>query len=253
MVNVVAVSSQQCCVTSRPFSSGVKRDIPGPPRLSSEIPGLMHACGHDFIAVATPPGDSRWVWSPSLGTHTEKLISSWSREKLNGAPQLSWIPGSLTMVVILAPLLCCIARRRVGTAVISPCLIHEWSRGEFQVSFQRQGEPCHGPSLKGRLCDCHGWPIHHSSSRPSAATVLPSSGIPWSGRDGLRGKRHGCQHYPLTPLPLQKGPIRLPLCLEDRESQEPAQTLQKGRSPGLQVARFRCIRSLEGPATNNTA
>ncbi len=209
----------------------------------SEIPGCMHACGHDFhtanllgTALALQAGE------PIQGTL--KLIFQPAEEKLNGALKILET-GILDDVQVIFGLHCCAAYGR-GTVISRPGFMNG-AVDEFQVSFQGKGSHACRPHLSADPVIMLGQFI------ASAQTIVSRNRPPFHPMIvGIGHVESGSAANIIPDKAFAEGTIRS-LYPEDRTmAKERLQTLAEGI--GRDFGGSASIRFLEGPpATNNTA
>ena len=109
----------------------------------SEIPGRMHACGHDFH-TANLLGTALALKAGGPIPGTLKLIFQPAEEKLNGALKIL-DTGILDDVQVIFGLHCCAAYEQ-GTVISRPGFMNG-AVDEFQISFQGKGSHACRPQL----------------------------------------------------------------------------------------------------------
>lgn len=190
----------------------------------SEIPGRMHACGHDFH-TANLLGTALALKAGGPIPGTLKLIFQPAEEKLNGALKILET-GILDDVQVIFGLHCCAAYER-GTVISRPGFMNG-AVDEFQVSFQGKGSHACRPQLSAD-------PVIMLGQFIAAAQTIVSRNRPPlpspDRRDRPCRKRHGCQHHPGHCLCRRDYPI--PVSGGQKAGQEPAPDPGRRDRPGF--------------------
>lgn len=209
----------------------------------SEVPGCMHACGHDFH-TANLLGTALALQAGGPIEGTLKLIFQPAEEKLNGALKILET-GILDDVQVIFGLHCCAAYGR-GTVISRPGFMNG-AVDEFQVSFQGKGSHACRPHLSADPVIMLGQFI------ASAQTIVSRNRPPFHPMIvGIGHVESGSAANIIPDKAFAEGTIRS-LYPEDRTmAKERLQTLAEGI--GRDFGGSARIRFLEGPpATNNTA
>lgn len=209
----------------------------------SEVPGYMHACGHDFH-TANLLGTALALQAGGPIEGTLKLIFQPAEEKLNGALKILET-GILDDVQVIFGLHCCAAYGR-GTVISRPGFMNG-AVDEFQVSFQGKGSHACRPHLSADPVIMLGQFI------ASAQTIVSRNRPPFHPMIvGIGHVESGSAANIIPDKAFAEGTIRS-LYPEDRTmAKERLQTLAEGI--GRDFGGSASIRFLEGPpATNNTA
>lgn len=208
----------------------------------SEIPGRMHACGHDFH-TANLLGTALALKAGGPIPGTLKLIFQPAEEKLNGALKILET-GILDDVQVIFGLHCCAAYER-GTVISRPGFMNG-AVDEFQVSFQGKGSHACRPQLSADPVIMLGQFI------AAAQTIVSRNRPPFHPMIvGIGHVASGTAANIIPDTAFAEGTIRS-LYPEDRElAKSRLQTLAEGI--GRDFGGSASIRFLEGPpATNNT-
>lgn len=209
----------------------------------SEIPGRMHACGHDFH-TANLLGTALVLKAGGPIPGTLKLIFQPAEEKLNGALKILET-GILDDVQVIFGIHCCAAYER-GTVISRPGFMNG-AVDEFQVSFQGKGSHACRPQLSADPVIMLGQFI------AAAQTIVSRNRPPFHPLIvGIGHVESGTAANIIPDTAFAEGTIRS-LYPEDRElAKSRLQTLAEGI--GRDFGGSANIRFLEGPpATNNTA
>lgn len=209
----------------------------------SEVPGRMHACGHDFH-TANLLGTVLALKAKGAIPGTLKLIFQPAEEKLNGAQKILET-GILDDVQVIFGLHCCAAYER-GTVISRPGFMNG-AVDEFQITLHGKGNHACRPHLTADPVIMLGQFI------AAAQTIVSRNRPPFHPLIvGIGHVASGTAANIIPDTAFAEGTIRS-LYPDDRKlAKERLQTLAEGI--GRDFGGSATIQFLEGPpATNNTA